>query len=266
MWGRATFLALSNYKAAPAPERAGGPGRESPRLEAAPRRSAPASSERFLGEEALFLHLLSLRGERLQRLGRRSKASEATALVRRSSGVVRASLSLPAFSRGSPARTGSPGLLARLRPAFPAVCTHNRAAHSASPPSRRRADTTPPSPQTRTRARKGQGAARGGGGGARRAGAEPRFPPPPLSLRPVYYTAVPSLQAPLPRAGATIAVRVGLGGMGPAVADVMRVVVLPFLQVPPSSLPPSAATEHPPSSAPAAPAAAGGVKGPRRHV
>ncbi|CAI9175396.1 unnamed protein product [Rangifer tarandus platyrhynchus] len=249
MWGRATFLALSNYKAAPAPERAGGPGRESPRLEAAPRRSAPASSERFLGEEALFLHLLSLRGERLQRLGRRSKASEATALVRRSSGVVRASLSLPAFSRGSPARTGSPGLLARLRPAFPAVCTHNRAAHSASPPSRRRADTTPPSPQTRTRARKGQGAARGGGGGARRAGA-----------------AVPSLQAPLPRAGATIAVRVGLGGMGPAVADVMRVVVLPFLQVPPSSLPPSAATEHPPSSAPAAPAAAGGVKGPRRHV
>lgn len=61
MWGRATFLALSNYEAAPAPERAGGPGRESPGLETAPPRSAPASSEGFLEEEALFLHLLSLR-------------------------------------------------------------------------------------------------------------------------------------------------------------------------------------------------------------
>lgn len=70
----------------------------------------------------------------------------------------------------------------------------------------------------------------------------------------------------LPRAGATIAVRVGLGGVGPAVAGAVRVAVLPFLQVPPSSRPPPAATGHPPPAAPAAPAAAGGVEGPRRHA
>lgn len=43
--------------------------------------------------------------------------------------------------------------------------------------------------------------------------------------------------SPLPRAGATVAVGLGFGGMGPAVADLMRVVVLPFYKFrPPPSL------------------------------